>query len=60
MLYILHIRSLSVIASQMYFVHASSFHSFCGKKKEKGSGPENSGFIIQQSAHLSDSSWQGY
>lgn len=37
--YTLHIRSLSVIASQMYFVHAS-FSVSAKKRKKKGSGLE--------------------
>lgn len=38
MVYVLHIRSLSVIASQMYFMHAFFFNlffflDFCKEKK---------------------------
>lgn len=76
MVYVLHIRSLSVIASQMYFMHAFFFNlffflDFCKEKKrgrkkgarereERAQGLENCEFIIQRTAHLSGSSWLGY
>lgn len=76
MVYVLHIRSLSVIASQMYFMHAFFFNLFFfstsarkrkgGEKKgarereETAQGLENCEFIIQRTAHLSGSSWLGY